>query len=213
MKPHRDLSELLREEGLIDEQEAMAARRRSRREGVAFARAVLEGGRLTEAQYLETLERRLQIPRVELSTTFADEDAVREVSHDVATDHCLLPLDIEHKGTRSFLRVAMANPLDWEAIEEIEASSGYHIDMVLAAPSELTVAIEKAYRGMVTKLIPRGSRKQHASTSSDEEATRPMLVSHAPIDAQLQAVIELLVSKGVISETEYVEALERILSR
>jgi len=205
----RELGELLVEERLLDEQGLEAARRRARRDGVPLAVALVEDGKLRESDLLDALERRLKLPRVALSEAFVETDALREVAYDLAAGRWLLPIAVERRGSLRVLRIAMADPLDAEAIEEIESSSGCRVEIALAPPSELRAAVEKHYRGVTTKLIHRG----RARGAADENVTQPhhRLEDEAPIELRLRALIAALAEKGVLTDDEYLEALKRLM--
>ena len=116
----RSLEDLLLEEGLLDEPSLRQARRQARRAGVSLARALVEERLLTDGALAEMLVRRLHLPRVDLEHEPVDDDAIREVPYDLASARRLLPLTVERAPTRRVIRVAMADPLDLEAVDEIE---------------------------------------------------------------------------------------------
>jgi hypothetical protein len=210
----RTLADLLCESGVTDETEIRSAARRARQEGTSFVRALLAEGRLGEDELIETLARRLRVPRVDPETAFVEPDAVREVGYDLAVARCLLPLALERQAGRRVLRVAMADPLDRETIAELESSTGCRVEVELAAPSALEPAIERAYRGMVTKMIPRrGVREPGPATDLPEVATEPSyrIEDNAPLDVRLRALVTLLIDKGLLTEPEYRAAVRRLL--
>jgi hypothetical protein len=120
----RTIEDVLVEAGLIDEARLRHVRRYARHNGVGLARAAVEIGGITDELLASTLASRLRVPRVELSRESVDEDALREVPHDLAEARRLLPLSIDNSGVRRVIRVAMADPLDFDATEEIEMSTG-----------------------------------------------------------------------------------------
>ena len=210
----KGLAELLREEGLADDELLAAAQRRARRHAVAFVVALVDEGRPSEAQLTEMLVRRLRLPRVDPATVFIEVDAVREVAYDLAAARCILPFALERQAGRRVLRLAMADPLDRETVEEIESSTGCRIEIAIAGPSELMPAIERSYRGVVTKLIPRGQAASVGRTKEDI-VTQPQyrVEDGAPMGLRVRALVDVLVEKGVLSEDEYAESLRRLLRR
>ncbi len=167
--------------------------------------ALLDEERVAEADLVDALERRLKLPRADLAGAFVELDAVREVSYDVAAARCLLPLAVERKGGLRILRIAMADPLDAEAIEEIESQSGCRVEVSLAPRSELVPAVEKHYRGVTTKLIHR-----HVA---QEQPTQPhhRLEDEAPVELRVRALLAVLMEKGVLTDDEYLDALKKLM--
>ncbi len=219
--PRRTLEDLLLEEGLLDEAGLRQARRHARRSGVSLARAVVEQRLLTDGALADMLVRRLHVPRIDLQAETVDQDAVREVPFEVADSRRLLPLTIDRTSKRRTIRVAMADPLDLDAVEEIEMSTGCDLVPSVAPVGELEVAIQRHYRGVITKMIPRqrtpfGDRLPDQGTpvaKAIEPTTQPnrMLADEADAQARVQALLELLIEKGVIDRAAFDDALRRVL--
>jgi MshEN domain len=171
--------------------------------------AATRSGVLAEAALAEALARRLQLPRFVPDGAFVEVDAVREVAYDLAEARCLLPIGLDRSGGRAVLRVAMADPLDAEAIEEIESSSGCQVEALVATPSEIGPAVQRYYRGVTTKLIHR----PHGRAGGEDPSTQPhhRIEDEAPVEARHRALLGLLIEKGLISEEEYIEAIKRLL--
>src|SRR5262249_54104698 len=140
------------------------------------------------------LIKKLRLPRIDLEKTEGESDAdvLRVIPHDFANARRVLPLDIDRSLDRPRIRVAMADPLDYDAVEEIEVATVCSVDPLVARSDELGAALHKRYRGVITKLIPR----------SDSPAS-PQL--------QMQALVELLVEKQVLPRGAYEEALAKLL--
>jgi hypothetical protein len=219
--PRRTLEDLVLEEGLLDDAGLRQARRHARRSGVSLARSVVDLRLLTDGALADMLVRRLHVPRVDLQHESVDQDAVREVPYDVADARRLLPLTVDRTGKRRIIRVAMADPLDLDAVEEIEMSTGCDLVPSVATVGDLEVAIGKHYRGVITKMIPRqrtpfGERLPDQGTPvarTIEPTTQPnhMVSDEADHRARLTALVDLLIEKGVIERAAFDDALRRVL--
>jgi hypothetical protein len=214
----RRLEDLLLEEQLLDETGLRQARRHARRAGVSLARAVVDERLLTDGALAEMLVRRLHLPRVDLEHETVDPDAVREVPHDLADARRLLPLTLDRTSKQRVIRVAMADPLDLDAVEEIELSTGCDVQPLVAPVGELADAIHRHYRGVITKMIPRrpvfGTRAPTGTPAvpAHEPTTQPNHAIADEVGAQLklQALIELLVERGVIDRDAFLELLRKL---
>jgi hypothetical protein len=216
----RRLDDLLLEEGMLDEAALKQARRHARRSGVVLVRAVVEERLLTDGALAEMLVRRLHLPRVDLAHEPVDDDAIREVPHDFADSHRLLPLTIDRQSKRRVVRVAMADPLDLDAVEEIELSTGCDVEPLIAPVNELADAIQRYYRGVITKMIPRrplfgqASGPRHTPAVPHlEPSTQPthQLADEAQVQVQLEALIDLLVQRGVIDRAAWEATVRQLL--
>ncbi len=188
------LEDLLIEEKLLDEAALRRVRQLSREKGISLARAVVEDGAVSALVLADMLTRRTQLPRVELEREPVDDEAIREVPHQLADSRRLLPLQIDRDRATPTIRVAMADPLDIDAMEEIAIATGCEVEAVIAPVSDLKAAIDRHYRGIVTKMIPRAVSPREVPTS-----------------AQLDTLVDLLIERGVFERGDYERALEKRL--
>jgi hypothetical protein len=219
------LGELLLEEGLCDEATLLAAQRYARRQRCALVTALVEEGRLGEDDVLSAIERRLAPSRADLSPSALDLDALRALPLELIERCVALPLSVEQTDTRPILRVAMADPLDRESIDELEKESGACVEVLVAPFSEITRAIQKHARGLVTKQIrPFGStptpRVRHgAETPVPETVLKPVpstqphhrLEDEATPEVKLRALLSALYAKNVLSEEDFLKQLRKLL--
>jgi hypothetical protein len=211
----RTLEDLLLEERLVDEAGLRLARRHARKHGVSLARAVVEQG-LSDEALAEAVARRLRLPRVDLAREPVDDDALREVPHDLAEARRLLPLSIERSAERRVIRVAMVDPLDLDAVEEIELSTGCQLEAVVARAGQLADATERHYRGIITKMIPRRpvfGQTREAGEATLEPSTQPThrIADEATVEVRLEALVSLLVDRGVVDAEALDEAIRRLV--
>jgi Type II secretion system (T2SS), protein E, N-terminal domain len=206
----RTLEDLLLEEGLVDDVVLRHARRHARKHGVSLARAVVEGG-LSDEALAEAVARRLKLPRIELSDEPVDDDALREVPFELAEARRLLPLSIDRTGRRRTIRVAMADPLDLDAVEEIEMSTGCQLEAVVARAGELADAAGKHYRGVITRMIPR--RPPFGGPGESAPTTQPThkIADEASLELRLQALVDHLAERGVIDREALSELVRRLV--
>jgi hypothetical protein len=215
----RTIEDVLLEAGLIDETRLRYVRRYARRNGVCLARAAVEEGGIAEETLAQTLATRLRLPRVDLTREAVDDEAVREVPHDLAEGRRLLPLMIDRSGSRRVIRIAMADPLDFDATEEIEMSTGCTIDPLVGGVTEIGNAVTRYYRGVITKMIPRrpifGSTLPTGTPAPHrpEPTTQPhhQVADEASPELAIRALIDVLVDRGVIERDAWTEAVRRLV--
>jgi hypothetical protein len=213
----RTIEDVLVEAGLIDEARLRHVRRYARHNGVCLACAAVQIGGITEEVLASTLAKTLRLPRVDLKAETVDDDAVREVPHDLAEGRRLLPLGIDRAAR--VIRVAMADPLDFDATEEIEMSTGCTVDALVGRVGEIGDAVSRYYRGVITKMIPRRPVFGAAAATGTPAAkpadptTQPHhnVADEAPPELALRALVDLLVDKGVLDREVWLEALRRLV--
>jgi len=139
---HKRLGELLLEAKLLEPAHLDAAIAEQKQTGQMLGAVLVQMGFLRETQLMSLLQRQLSLPLVDLETAAVDEQALLKVKEDMARRYLALPVEIEGRKT---LVVAMSDPLNVAALEDLRFHAGMFIKPVLAAPSQLQEAIERYY--------------------------------------------------------------------
>ena len=134
------LGDLLVESGLITE-EQLQITLQGKLEGQKLGDALLQQGFITEMQLIEVLEFQLGIPHVSLYRYPFDIQLLNLVPKEVAKRNLLIP--IKKDGNK--LYVAMTDPLDFYAIEDLRLSTGFQIEVSIATKDDILKAIHKYY--------------------------------------------------------------------
>ncbi|WNF35926.1 ATPase, T2SS/T4P/T4SS family [Bacillaceae bacterium IKA-2] len=103
--------------------------------------ALLQQGFITEQQLIEVLEFQLGIPHVSLYRYPIDPKVTSIVSKEMATKNYLMPL----KQDGEKLLVAMADPMDFFAIDDLRLSTGFQVETAIATKDDILRAINKYY--------------------------------------------------------------------
>jgi type IV pilus assembly protein PilB len=134
------LGDLLVEAGLITK-EQLEETLKEKAPGQKLGDALLQRGYITEQQLIEVLEFQLGIPHVSLYRYPIDPKLMSLVPKEFAKRNMLIPLKKE--GDR--LLVAMADPMDFFAIDDLRLSTGFHIETAIASKDDILRAINKYY--------------------------------------------------------------------
>ena len=87
----------------------------------------------------------LNVPSVDLSDSDIDEEVAHILPADIARRNQTLPLEMIDDGTNRVLRLAMADPIDVMAMDEVASHTGVNIRPVLVGPADLQRALERLY--------------------------------------------------------------------
>ncbi|MCX8047472.1 MAG: ATPase, T2SS/T4P/T4SS family [Anoxybacillus gonensis] len=134
------LGDLLVEAGLITK-EQLEETLKEKAPGQKLGDALLQRGYITEQQLIEVLEFQLGIPHVSLYRYPIDPKLMNLVPKEFAKRNMLIPL--KQEGDRLF--VAMADPMDFFAIDDLRLSTGFHIEVAIASKDDILRAINKYY--------------------------------------------------------------------
>jgi type IV pilus assembly protein PilB len=135
-------AELYLRSGKITQQQLDEAVKMQRLTKKNINEILVEIGAITERQIVEILEVQLGLPSVKLFEFPIDRSVVLTITEAVARKHCLIP--IQRQGGK--IKVAIADPLNYEAIEEVRLLTGSMIQPLIAAKSEIEEAIRQHYR-------------------------------------------------------------------
>ncbi|NOK11593.1 general secretion pathway protein GspE [Corallococcus exercitus] len=151
------IGELLVERGAITPAQleaGLAAQRQTRqRLGVTL----IGQGAITEATLAQALSEALEMPQVDLAAITPDWAAVHLLRARFCEQHDLFPYALENVGGRRQLVVAMADPLNITAIEEIEFTSGLKVSGRVTALSAVRGAILRYYHKVPVATGPRAA--------------------------------------------------------
>lgn len=139
-RARKRLGDLLTDAGLLTEQQLKQALE-DQTESQKLGDILLQKGFITEQQLIEVLEFQLGIPHVSLYRYPIDTSLTALIPKEMARRHYLLPL--RREGDKLF--VAMADPMDYYAIEDLRLTTGFYIEPVIASKDEILRAINKYY--------------------------------------------------------------------
>ena len=177
---HKRLGDMLLEAKSITAVQLESAIAEQRRTGRMLGTTLIELGMIDEPQLMQLLQRQLGMPLVDLDVLPADELALAKIKEEMARRYVALPIEIEGRKT---LVVAMADPLNVAALEDLRFHAGMFIRPVLAAPTQINEAIERYY---------------HLDTSMNEvvqsiiQSENEVVVNAVDDDDDMQAIDELM---------------------
>lgn len=137
----KKLGDILLEAGAITREQLNAVLQRQKSSQLKLGEQLVEMGLLTEQQLIELLERQLGIAHVNLYRETIDRNVLTLIPQELAIRYLVLP--IRKVGNR--LVVAMADPLDYYAIDDLRLRTGLAIVPVIARRGELRAAINRYY--------------------------------------------------------------------
>lgn len=139
-KNRKRLGDLLVEAGVITpEQLEYALKNKSSDEKLGDF--LIRENFLTEQQLIEVLEFQLGVPHINLSQYRIDPEVLQLVPAELAKRAQIMPI----RKDKNKLFIAMADPMDYFAIEEVRMATGCQIETGIAAKDDLYRTIAKYY--------------------------------------------------------------------
>jgi len=136
------IGDILIGKGLITASQLDQALEEQKVSGRKVGQILVENGLVSEEQLVDVISENLNIPRLSLETMVIDPGVIALVPVEIARRYCLIPII---KIRDKFLTVAMADPLNIIAIEELRYLTKMEIKRVVALQSEINNAIDQYY--------------------------------------------------------------------
>ena len=140
----RRLGELLIKNGLLTEEKLEEALRQQKLWGLRLGETVIRMGMAEEERVMRILASQLGLEYAELRSMELDKDAVFLIEEPAARKYRAIPIAFDGADPRR-LRVAMADPTDWVALEDLYVVTGHRIYPLLGAPTQIDAAIDRYF--------------------------------------------------------------------
>lgn len=138
----KKLGELLVESGLIAQEELNEAlAEAAKNKGVRLGVILVKKGFASEIDIAQTLSFQLSIPFVDIASATVDPEVLKLVNEKLARQYLLLPLYMEGK----VLKVAMSDPLNLLALDDLRFSTDLQIQPSVATLTDVAAAISRYY--------------------------------------------------------------------
>ena len=135
------LGELLVREKLISLQQLRQAQEEQRKTGSNLGYALAKLGYISDGEITSFLSAQYRVPAVTLEDYEIEPEVTKLVSKEVCEKHKIIP--ISRSG--SALVVAMADPTNLHAIDDIKFLTGLNVEPVVASETGILGAIDRAY--------------------------------------------------------------------
>jgi type IV pilus assembly protein PilB len=137
------LGELLVREKMISPAQLKKAQERSKMEGSRLGYEITRLGYLDETDLTKFLSRHYGVPSINLGEVQVPDNIVQLIPREVAERHQCMPVN----RSGATLVMAMADPANIYAIDDLKFMTGYNIEVVVASESAIQEAITKYYGG------------------------------------------------------------------
>jgi type IV pilus assembly protein PilB len=183
------LGALLIEEGLLTDAQLDAALAEQATSGKPLGRLLIEQGTISEAELVRTLARQVGLEFIDLNDRPVDPTVASLINESIARRYQAIPICWEEGK----LVVAMADPSNVFAVDDIRALAGAEIYTVVATASQILETIDRMFRvdGEVDEIM------QAATDEADDGVTDLSSISEVIEDAPIVKFVNLLVNQAV----------------
>ncbi|MDO8733992.1 MAG: ATPase, T2SS/T4P/T4SS family, partial [Elusimicrobiota bacterium] len=212
----KKLGDLLVEVGIITPQQLQDAMEEQKRKGGKLGLILMSLGYITEDVLLAFLGKQCGVSYVSLSEYGEiTEDIIKSVPESVVRHQTLLP--IAREG--NVLTIAMADPLNVFATDDLRLMTGNEINVVIASEAEIKAAIEKYYgtkasMETLVKDMEAGGAEASVDVVTAADAGKDIVsLEAAGEDAPIVKIVNLLLGGAVKTKASdiHIEPYEKSL--
>ncbi|WP_411682445.1 GspE/PulE family protein [Clostridium thailandense] len=185
-KIKKRLGEILTDAGVITEEILRKALILQKETGEKLGEILVSKGFTTNEQIVNAIKQQLGIPLVNLDNINVRQEIIDIMPVSVAKKYEAIPIDIMN----GFLLVAMSDPLNYFAIEDIRIATGYNVKTAIALRDSLLDNIEKYYGKSRAEEAAQNYTKNFANRRSEREEEIIDDDAAAPIIKFLNSIIE-----------------------
>ncbi len=224
----KTLAEIAIEAGLVTKAGAAKAGRLSDERKLPLVVILIRELGVDEVALIGALRKQTRVPLLDPAHIQVDPEALRLVPRDACARLRVLPIGVNIDDKTRVLRVAMADPTDTSAILELEVIANCEIEVTALPLSAIDELVDQGYKQFstaVTRMRPLDSltSRPNPAPPSTEPTTDSQEVSvtaqiplqalmkegQPDLEARFTALCQLLVTKGVFTHAELLDALKK----
>ncbi len=194
MSNQNRLGELLVREKLISLAQLRQAQDEQSRSGQALGYTLAKLGFISDQEITNFLSQQYRVPTINLEDYEIDADILKLVSREQCEKHRVIP--VSRAG--SSLIVAMADPTNLHAIDDLKFLTGYNIEPVIASESSIASAVERYYSsGPSYDEVMAGFEESEIEFTGDEDELNVLELEKASEDAPVVRLVNMILLNAI----------------
>lgn len=138
----KTIGQVLLDKGIIKQAQLDEALKIQKEKGGLLGQILAGLGYVTEEQIAQVITIQYGFPYLPLSNYEIDEGAIKLIPENVARQYCLIPID----KIGNTVTIAMADPINAQAVEDIELVTGSSIQIFVSTATDIKEAIDRYYK-------------------------------------------------------------------
>ena len=191
IKKTKPLGEILKEKGVINEPKLQEVLREGKRTNTRIGRVLVNLGYATEEDIASALAEQFQIPSVMLSRSILDASIVKIIPETLARRYVIIPVSLEGNT----LSVAMIDPLNVFAMDELKKLTKYEIKPLVTTDTEISKAINQYYGAEAS--LDEIAKKAAGVELLKGEAEAPEKLEKIATESSIVQLVNMLMTRAV----------------
>lgn len=198
------LGDMLIRQNVLTEDELKKALELQKGSGKKIGEVLVDNGFITEDMIVRALQMQLGLKVVQLTGVTIPKEVRNLVSVDILKKYTCIPFELDPYNA-NILHLAMADPMDMAAIDDISIVTNLQIEPYIATTRDILAAIDRCYGASETLDAARRFTQERAQLrggAADDDTD----VSDAPIVQLVRSLIEQAIRQR--ASDIHIEALE-----
>ncbi len=188
------LGELLVREKLISLSQLRAAQEEQQRSGGNLGYTLARLGYVSDNEITNFLSQQYRVPTIDLDEYEIDAEILKLVVKEQCEKHRVIPVS----RTGNSLIVAMADPTNLHAIDDLKFLTSYNIEPVIASETAILAAIEKYYNaGPSYEEVMAGFDENEIDFTGEEEDMNVLELEKASEDAPVVRLVNMIMLQAI----------------
>lgn len=197
---------MLIRQNVLTEDELKKALELQKGSGKKIGEVLVDNGFITEDMIVRALQMQLGLKVVQLTGVTIPKEVRNLVSVDLLKKYTCIPFELDPYNA-NILHLAMADPMDMAAIDDISIVTNLQIEPYIATTRDILAAIDRCYGASETLDAARRFTQERAQLRGNMEETEINAdVSDAPIVQLVRSLVEQAVRQR--ASDIHIEALE-----
>jgi len=200
------LGDILIKDGFITDEQLHKALQLQKDSGKRLGELLIEMGYVSEENICGSLSKLLGLEIINLATVRISEDVLGLVNPSVLRKHVMIPFEYKSNNP-NVIRVAMADPMDLMAMDDISIITNLQVEAILATRTDIMLAIDQYYGDSEALFAAEQFAKERENRkANEEEETVDEVINSSPIVQLVKVMIEQAARQR--ASDIHVEALE-----
>ena len=183
------IGDLLVEAGAITDDQLQQALAKQKEDGGMLGNIIMDMGFISRELLITVLTTQMGIEYCEIKTIQIDEDVINLVSKDLVQKYKAMPIGYAPDNP-NMLQVAMADPMDLMALDDISISSGLQVEPLLSFQDDIENVIGKYYGSVEAMEAAEAYKIEMGATAEEEGAGYDDEIDNSPIVLLVNQIIE-----------------------
>ncbi|MGL5086541.1 MAG: GspE/PulE family protein, partial [Clostridium sp.] len=210
LKVKKRLGDILVQSGKITQVELINCLKKQAISGKRLGELLIEDNLVTEEDVLVVLEIQLGIKRINLEFISLEEDALKKVPEALAKKHNLIPVSINN----STIKVAMSDPFNILALDDIRIVTGLRVEKVLESKKAIINAINNNYTKQYAEKVANEMVSQEKDSIKEmEKMAKEAMQNDITNDAPVIKLVDTIIQNAIRLKASdiHIEPFEKIV--